>query len=139
MELVFNLTNCVTKFTSNKNFRRIEVAFNARPNAFTISTTEGVLIAPDTKANVEGAQIEVAIVSEEFDEAVLGYMNEFSGWGLSIALSCTELQMTQLQNFVVNDKLPNQLKIQVNDATVANRNFKLDKEEYKIESWTFSI
>jgi hypothetical protein len=106
MELVFNLNNCVTKFTANEKFRRSEVIFHARPNAFTISTTSGVVISEKTEGNEEGAQIEVAIVAEDFDSNVIGYMDEFVGWGINIALSCSEVQMSQLQNYVVNGKIP---------------------------------
>jgi len=139
MELIFNLKKCVTKFISNKDFRRIEVIFSARPNAFTISTSAGVLITADTLDTTEGAQIEVAIVAEDFENAVLGYLNEFDGWGLCIALSSTESQMKQLQNYVAKEKYPSQLKIQINDASLINRNLKLDKNDYKIESWSFVI
>lgn len=139
MELVFNLTNCVTKFISNEKFRRSEVIFNARPNAFTISTLSGALITEKTESDKEGAQIEVAIVAENFDSNVLGYLDEFEGWGLNIALSCSDLQMSQLQNFVATGKSPTQLRMQVNGATLQQRNFKLDKSEYKIDSWQFQI
>jgi hypothetical protein len=139
VEFIFNLSNCVTKFSANDKFRRCEVIFNARPNEFTISTTSGELIVEKTKSDKEGTQIEVAFVAENFDGNVHGYMDEIEGWGLNIALSCTELQMSQLLNFYVNGRIPTQLKIQISGVKLIQRNFKLDKTEYKIDKWQFEI
>ena len=139
MDLTFKLTDCVTTFTAFDKYRRNEVSFKAKPKSFAITTADAVVIGEETDANKDGAQIELVIIADEFDDGAHGFITALSGWGLNIALACTQQQMAELNNFIVNEKKPNQIEITIANEELVSRNFKMKDEQYKITGWKFKI
>jgi hypothetical protein len=138
MELLFNLTNCKTTFLAG-DFRRTEVSFRARPNRFTIITPDTVVIHEDTDFSEDESQIEVALLADDFESGVHGYMTPFSGWGIQIALACTLEQIQILHQYLCNGQKPQELQITIPDRKLTMRNFKMENQQYPISKWSFDI
>jgi hypothetical protein len=139
MKLTFNLKNCITKFTSFNVYKRTEVSFSASPKSFTITTLNDLLITEKTDNSDEEKQIEFVIVAESFDDNIHGFFDDVNGFGISAALSCTQAQMSELNNFIVNGLYPKEIEISIKEINLVHRNFKIDKDRYIIESWEFII
>jgi hypothetical protein len=139
MKLTFKVNNCVTIFTSFNFYKRTEVSFEVKPKLFTITNLNGLTITENSDSKEDGKQINLVIVAEEFDEKIHGALDSVDGYGVSVALSCTQAQMSELNNFIVHGMHPTEIEIYINDINLIGRNFKMDKDRYIIESWKFKI
>ncbi len=138
MELTFNLVEGRTTFLAGE-FRRTEVSFQARPRGFTIITPDTVVIHEETDFSDDESQIEVAIVAEDFESGVHGYMTPVSGWGIQIALACTLEQIQILHQYLCSGQKPQDLKITIPERKLTMRNFKMDNQQYPISKWSFEV
>ena len=139
MKLSFELNNCLTTFSAFEMQRKNEVVFEAKPTTFTITTHDGFVLSPETKGNDNDFQIELVICVAEFEDGVHGYLTSFSAWGINIALACSQQQMTELNNFIVNKIKPKLINISIEDSQLVSRNFKMEKSQYKIAGWDFKL
>ena len=139
MNLTFTIKDCVTTFNSFDVYKRTEVSFGGKPKSFTITNLNGLTITEKSDLKEDGKQINIVIVAEEFDEKIHGVLDSVYGYGVSIALSCTQAQMSELNNFIVHGLRPSEIEIYIKDINLTSRNFKMDKDRYIIESWKFQI
>jgi hypothetical protein len=139
MQLIFNLTNCVTHFKAFDNYKRTELTFRARPKASTITTWQDVVITEHTDINEDGTQIEIVFLAEDFENKSHGFFAQEGSWGVSIGLSCSQQQMLELNNFVVRGIYPKEVTIEIKNIVLNHKNFKMEDDQYQVSSWQIQI
>lgn len=123
---------------SHEKSSLLEANFSAVPIGFTILTLGGTLITHTPEPFDGHGQLEVVFLDEPLGNGANGYLTEVEGFGVSIAIACSNTVMKAItDNF--NNMWDVELNLDVDDLEIQTNNFRMTKMQYVISSWKLNI